>query len=175
MSLVLSVWFVTFVQWLLETRTGTLSCGGGSHLQRVLHLPSLSEALFTQGHLSLELTAGSRHLTGDTALSSKSPPWHPVPHSRDLHGKGHRVSSCHLCVTSCRPCIAGQAPPSDGPRWLAGTKPGWNQRRFVLFIHRCFWGVQVPGPTLGLGFPVTPGCPCPMRLVLPKVGNWEEE
>ena len=89
-----------------------------------------------------------------------------LPHSRDLHGKGHRVSSCHLCVTSCRPCIAGQAPPSDGPRWLAGTKPGWNQRRFVLFIHRCFWGVQVPGPTLGLGFPVTLGCPCPMRLVL---------
>ena len=78
MSLVLSVWFVTFVQWLLETRTRTLSCRGGSHLQQVLHLPSLSEALFTQGHLSLELTAGSCHLTGDTALSSKSPSQHPV-------------------------------------------------------------------------------------------------
>ena len=89
-----------------------------------------------------------------------------LPHSRDLHGKGHRVSSCHLCVTSRRPRVAGQAPPSDGPRWPAGTKPGWNQHRFVLFIHRCFWGVQVPGPALGLGLPVTSGCPCPVRLVL---------
>lgn len=90
---------------------------------------------------------------------------HVLPHSRDLHGKGHRISSCHLCVTSRRPRVAGQAPPSDGPRWPAGTKPGWNQRRFVLFMHRCFWGVQVPGPALGLGLPVTSGCPCPVRLV----------
>ena len=33
-------------------------------------------------------------------------------------------------------------------------------------MHRCFWGVQVPGPVLGLGLPVTSGCPCPVRLVL---------
>ena len=99
MSLVLSVWFVTFVQWLLETRTGTLSCRGGSHLQRVLHLPSLSEALFTQGHLSLELTAGSRHLTGDTALSSKSLPRHPATQELLLAGHWPRPA------TSSRPRV----------------------------------------------------------------------